>query len=955
MADIRRQTRLRNSSSQIRRMSDRTATLLGTAVPTTTTTTASGHELVSTSALSDLAVNPLVAASQVISDIGYQRPLWNETWQNEAWAFYESLGEFNFGVEWFSEALSRVRLTAAKVTPGGDEPEILKTGAASELVTSFIGGIDGQSQMLRSMGLQLSVVGDAYFVGRDATQADVTYGLLMDSEVDEHGRIWSVHPANTLRRTRGRLTNFRRRSTVKYNWELQVDETVWIPLPEETLIVRVWDRNEHFPWRAMSASKAALPIMREIDMYNRHIIASLVSRISMNGMLLLPDEVTLPASPQYQNAVDPFIAEMLDIMQASIKNPGSPASAAPMPVRIPAEYIDKFKHLTFSTALDGKVFESRADAIRRLANTLNIPAEIVTGLGELNHWCVPQETKILTRTGWSSYQDLEIGTEVLTLNHDTGLSEWQPVLDVYKADVIDEPMTVINDSTCHESISTLNHRWPVVADDGEREWRTSETLVPSDRIVLAATHADIPMTAKYSDDFVRLIAWVIADGSVCHEQSTYNSAYQTVIRQSHRARPDNVIAIRKLLTNVYGTQSVYDSYDESCDDYAPRWREHAHKDSGMTTWILNRAAMDEIINVMSMQDKTVSHEFIYALTQSQLEIFVTTFAQGDCSVSKKHNLTVVDQCAEDYLDPVELAGILLGRVTHTTSCTSNGLTQDMTHHQHITDADSCHLCVNDRTSMTSYTGTIWCPVTPNSTWFARHNGKTFFTGNSSWQMSENAIKIHISPKIEIITRALTLGFLHPMLRAMGESTRTSDGSRIIMWYDTSELTQRPDRSGAAITLREMLVISDEAVRRETGFDEADAPTDEELEKMILMKLAVNPRTASAALAELTGLELTLPDTESPSHSSANENEITTDQQVLDTGQPVEQAPDTQNNAMPTPDEDVSGMTAAMSCPIAELSSLSLVDQRKLIANRVLSARTDNVRYAKLTGVDRGKH
>src|SRR5690606_29831706 len=110
-------------------------------------------------------------------------------------------------------------------------------------------------------------------------------------------------------------------------WELQVDEVTWLPLPAESLVTRLWDRDERLPWRASSAARSALPIMREVDMYNRYIIATLVSRAALNGLLLIPDEVTLPVNPEYSEEADPFIAELLDVMRATLKNPGSAASA----------------------------------------------------------------------------------------------------------------------------------------------------------------------------------------------------------------------------------------------------------------------------------------------------------------------------------------------------------------------------------------------------------------------------------------------------------------------------------------------------------------------------------------------------------------------------------------------------------------------------------------------------
>lgn len=530
---------------------------------------ANGHTLTSDQP------SALTAAAQLSTDTDRYRPFRYESWQEEAWDYYSTLGEFNYGVEWFGEALSRVRLAAARVLPGGDEPEILTEGPAADLVSGFMGGRDGQAQLLRSLAVQLSVAGDGYFVGREVTQTEIDFGLLMDAEPDDNGFVWTVQPTNTMRRFKGRLSNIFRQRNQRYAWEMRVSETDWIPLPPESLVVRIWDRNEHFPWLSMSPARAALSIMREIDMYNRHIIASLVSRVAMNGMLFIPTEVILPGSPQFENASDPFVAEMLDIMMSAIKNPGSPASAMPMPVRVPAEMIDRFKHLTFSSALDGNVFEARSAAIRRLAATLNLPAEIITGMGDVNHW-------------------------------------------------------------------------------------------------------------------------------------------------------------------------------------------------------------------------------------------------------------------------------------------------------------------------------------------------------SSWQLTEDAIKIHIAPKVEIITRALTLGFLRPMLEAMGEATRAPDGSRIIMWYDTSELSQRPDLSSSAITLRQMMVISDEAVRRESGFSEADAPTNDELERMILMQLAVNPQTAAPALEELTGLSLGVSD-------QGSDDSTPPTQLIVQPEQP--------DNTMPDTMEDEPVTAAALRDRITKRAHSTLRRSRELSGKR----------------------
>lgn len=334
-------------------------------------------------------VSPLTAAVQMISsnkDLNIFRPISYDGWQDEAWAFYEGLGEFSYGVSWFSEALSRCRLNVAEVSPGGDEPQVLTSGPAVDLIEQLAGGPAGQSALLKSFAVQLSVPGECYLVGHDINgiDYDAFAGIILDAEPDDSGHVWTVQPKTTIKPSQRTFKTMLGREQRGY--EMQVDDAVWVPLPGETLIARIWDRDERMPWRASSPARAALATMREIDMYNRYIMATLISRVALNGVWLIPDEVTLPVNPAYADQQDPFFAELLDVMRSVIKNPGSPASAAPLPLRVPGDLVDKFKHMTFATPLDDKIFEAREGALRRLAASLNLPQEVLTGLGNTNYW-----------------------------------------------------------------------------------------------------------------------------------------------------------------------------------------------------------------------------------------------------------------------------------------------------------------------------------------------------------------------------------------------------------------------------------------------------------------------------------------------------------------------------------------------------------------------------------------
>ena len=113
------------------------------------------------------------------------------------------------------------------------------------------------------------------------------------------------------------------------------------------------------------------------------------------------------------------------------------------------------------------------------------------------------------------------------------------------------------------------------------------------------------------------------------------------------------------------------------------------------------------------------------------------------------------------------------------------------------------------------------------------------SGMNHWgaaQVEESGIKLHIAPDAEMICHALTKGYLTPVLRAEGERLSEDlltgpNGGRIVMWYDPSEIVQRPDKSDDAILAYDRMEINGAALRRESGFSESDAPTPEQLDDM----------------------------------------------------------------------------------------------------------------------------
>lgn len=285
-----------------------------------------------------------------------------ETWQEEAWGYYDDLGEFRYGVDWTSSMLSRIRLYAARLEPGADEPVRAEAGTAVDLMTTLGGGVAGQASLMAGFGAQLAVPGEGYLVGETVNGIEK----------------WSVRSTDEVRDARG-------------HYEV-IDENSpgngarWRALGANSLVTRVWRPHKRFHYMADSPARAARRKMRELELINRYIVSQFLSRLASAGVIMFPDEVTFPVREEFADAPDPFMAEWIEIAAEAIRTPGTAAAVVPIPIKVPAEYVDKIKHVDFTLQLDEKILDKRDSAIKGLATMLNMPAEVLLGMGDVNHW-----------------------------------------------------------------------------------------------------------------------------------------------------------------------------------------------------------------------------------------------------------------------------------------------------------------------------------------------------------------------------------------------------------------------------------------------------------------------------------------------------------------------------------------------------------------------------------------
>jgi hypothetical protein len=112
-------------------------------------------------------------------------------------------------------------------------------------------------------------------------------------------------------------------------------------------------------------------------------------------------------------------------------------------------------------------------------------------------------------------------------------------------------------------------------------------------------------------------------------------------------------------------------------------------------------------------------------------------------------------------------------------------------------------------------------------------------------IDEGMYKASIEPLALIAADAFTAVYLHPRLLAMGFTP--DEIAKVVIWYDPSEIVTRPNSADEATEGLDRGLLSPAAWRREHGYSEADAPSEQERADLLLSKATVIPEQAIIAL------------------------------------------------------------------------------------------------------------
>lgn len=301
--------------------------------------------------------------------------LGDHRWQWEAWRHYDICGEMRFVVNWIGNAVSRCRMYAADVTDDGTVGDETTDNQAKLIAETMFGTPAAKAQAQRLMGINMMVAGDVFIVAEGYQQTG------QDGTAD-HDKWYVCSSSEVFRRGDDIMV---RRSITHGGGSYKLD-------PKKDLLIRAWNPHPRRYDAADSTVRAILPVLREMEQCTKRVFAELDSRLAGAGILLLPDSIDFPRPPQENpgvpqlSGVEGFSELLQKTMATSMQQRDNAAAVVPIILQVAIEALDKIKHLTFDSSISEHISTMRKDAVARLGMGLDIPPEVLSGMGKSNHW-----------------------------------------------------------------------------------------------------------------------------------------------------------------------------------------------------------------------------------------------------------------------------------------------------------------------------------------------------------------------------------------------------------------------------------------------------------------------------------------------------------------------------------------------------------------------------------------
>lgn len=308
-----------------------------------------------------------------------------DKWQEEAWDYYDMIGELKFAATIISNALSRINIYAAYVTDSSSIPARIDVvehleddykKSANASLYLLESGMGGSSGLLRAAGMNLFIVGECYLV-REPPK--------FSSGEPERYQIRSID--EIVKTKQGKENTL----AIKPRRDSKTQD--YISLPSNGYIARLWRSHPRYADEADSSVRGVLDLCDELLLLSRTTSNTAKSRLGA-GLLFVPDglsnayevegEMTEEGVQNVnQDGGDNFEEELIDAMTTPISDPTSASAVVPLVLRGSPELGKAITFIKFERSFDTELTKRAETVLERVMSGLDIPKDMVGGFSSL--------------------------------------------------------------------------------------------------------------------------------------------------------------------------------------------------------------------------------------------------------------------------------------------------------------------------------------------------------------------------------------------------------------------------------------------------------------------------------------------------------------------------------------------------------------------------------------------
>jgi hypothetical protein len=310
-----------------------------------------------------------------------------DKWQEEAWEYYDLIGEIKYVANLVSSQISRVNLYVGYVDRTSNVPSIIDdvkgldpdfVQDANDIRYMLESGNGGTAGLLRTAALNLFIAGECWLVREPAKYST--------GEPDRY-QIRSVEEI-TATNGKNKQVAIKPRRNAK-----PADYTI---LPPNGFATRIWRNHGRFSDEADSSMRGVLDTCDAILQLDRSAVAAAKSRMNA-GMLFIPDGLSNASQSDgdtgengeiadLSNDVDEsFEEELIAGFMTPVEDATSGASLIPTMVRGPQDLGEKIRHISFERSVDPQLNQLGKDLLDRLLSGLDIPKDIAHGMSSVKY------------------------------------------------------------------------------------------------------------------------------------------------------------------------------------------------------------------------------------------------------------------------------------------------------------------------------------------------------------------------------------------------------------------------------------------------------------------------------------------------------------------------------------------------------------------------------------------